>query len=240
MHPPDSPVNVKISASGSDVTVSWVQPRSGDAAESYTVTLTEQKTKADLGPVTGIPMRLYTRQDVPGGTYRARVSAVNSAGRSAEAQSDAVTTPAAESIDWNAVVDVQAVLDMEDAFDELTAQPHDDFWKGATDSLNNLGKPRSYEEQLVFARFLAMILTDPDPPASAQMDQYAAEIATSAVPPFPNQPRAAGDAYIDPLPLWTAASALLNKHGTALLPVRTQVFGLVRCLEGYLGQYKGT
>jgi len=240
MHTPDSPVNVKISASGSDVTVSWVQPQSGDAAASYTVTLTDQKTKADLGPVTGIPMRIYTRQDLPAGTYRARVSAVNSAGRSAEAQSDAITTPAAESIDWNAVVDVQAVMDMGDAFDEITAQPHDDFWKGATDVVSNQGKPMSYEEQLVFARFLAMILTDPDPPASAQMDQYAAEIATSAVPHFPNKPRAAGDADIDPLPLWAASSSLLNKRGTALLPVRTQVFGLVRCIEIYLGQDRGT
>jgi hypothetical protein len=204
------------------------------------VTLTDQKTKVDLGPVTGIPMRIYTRQNVPAGTYRAQVVAVNAAGRSAEAQSDAITTPAAESIDWNAVVDVQAVIDVEAAFDELTALPHDDFWKNATDAVDNHGKPRSYEEQLVFARFLAMILMDPDPPASAQVDQYAADIATSAVPPFPDQPRAAGDAYIDPLPLWRAASAFLNKRGTALLPVRTQVFGLVRCLEAYLGQNRGT
>jgi hypothetical protein len=235
-NPPDPPANVNMSASGTVMTVSWEQAQTGEAADTYNVTFTDQVTGKDTTAVTGIPMLILPSQDLPKGTYFAKVVAVNAKGESKPAQSAQISTPVPVTIDWNAVVDDEALTDAMAYFQQLTAQSHQDFWDSTTKVVSNNGKPRSYEDQLTLARYLSMSLLNPEKPASAVLDRYATEIGKNAVPPFPAQPRAANDPFIDPMPLWLAASKLQNKLGTADLPVRTQIFALVRCLEWYLGQ----
>lgn len=229
--PPDPPLNVKATVSGSDVTVSWEAAKSGAPATSYKVTLTSQT------PVSGIPMLIYTAHGLPSGTYVATVVAVNAAGESGTAQSAQVKTPAAEGIDWTAVVDGQVADEAKKVFDTLTALPHDKFWPPVINIVatkGDQGKAMTYEDQIILARYLTLILTKPPKPTPVQINQFAYQIRITAVPPFPEKARAGGDPFIDPVPLWTAASKLDNTMGTALEPIRSQLFGLVRRLAYYL------
>jgi len=232
---PNPPDGVMASACQSSVTVSWSPPSTG-GADSYQLTLIEQQSQAQT-TVSDIPTLIFTMQDMANGTYVAQVAAVNANGSSTPATSAAITVPGSGLVDFNAAVDQSTLAAALASFQTTTNLSHDDFWSAVIPicTVDEKGKPISYSDQLKLALYLALVLLGPVPPDPSLLDQYAAQIRSGAKPPFPATPLAANDPYINPVPLWTAASKLQNKLQTTVLPVRTQLCGLIRCLEVYLG-----